>query len=92
MTPESLTEKFALIHEHWRPKVVAKLNGQEVKLAKLCGVFPWHHHEHEGEMFLVWRGRMKIEFREHMVELVCVGCSKWPRNGYLTIRAICIVS
>jgi hypothetical protein len=34
MTPESLTEKFALIHEHWRPKVVAKLNGQEVKLMK----------------------------------------------------------
>ena len=69
MTPESLTEKFALIHEHWRPKVVAKLNGQEVKLAKLCGVFPWHHHEHEDEMFLVWRGRMKIEFRNHTVEL-----------------------
>ena len=69
MTPESLTEKFALIHEHWQHKVVAKLNGQEVKLAKLCGVFPWHHHEHEDEMFLVWRGRMKIEFREHMVEL-----------------------
>jgi mannose-6-phosphate isomerase-like protein (cupin superfamily) len=69
MTPESLTEKFALIHEHWRPKVVAKLNGQEVKLAKLCGVFPWHHHEHKDEMFFVWRGRMEIESREHMVEL-----------------------
>ena len=69
MTSQSLTEKFALIHEHWRHKVVAKLNGQEVKLAKLCGVFPWHHHEHEDEMFLVWRGRMKIEFREHVVEL-----------------------
>lgn len=69
MTSQSLTEKFALIQEHWRPKVVAKLNGQEVKLVKFCGLFPWHHHEHEDEMFLVWRGRMKVEFREHSVEL-----------------------
>ena len=52
-----------------RPKVIAKLYGQKVKLAKLCGGFPWHHHEHKDEMFLVWRGRMKIEFREHMIEL-----------------------
>ena len=59
----SLNEKFAAIHEHWRPKVVAELNGQEVKLVKFCGVFPWHHHEREDEMFLVWRGEMTIEFR-----------------------------
>jgi len=34
MQKASLAEKFGLIHEHWRPKVVAQLNGQEVKLAK----------------------------------------------------------
>jgi mannose-6-phosphate isomerase-like protein (cupin superfamily) len=65
----SLDEKFAAIHEHWRPKVVAQLNGQEVKVVKCCGVFPWHHHEHEDEMFLVWRGEMTIEFRERRVVL-----------------------
>ena len=65
----SLTEKFALIHEHWRPKVVAGLNGQELKLVKFSGVFPWHHHENEDELFLVWRGQMTIEFRDHRVVL-----------------------
>ena len=60
----SLPEKFALITEHWRPKVVASLNGQELKLVKFAGVFPWHHHEAEDEMFLVWRGQMTIEFRD----------------------------
>ena len=65
----SLNEKFALIHEHWRPKVVAALNGQEVKLVKLRGVFPWHHHAQEDEMFLVWRGQMTIEFRDRSVVL-----------------------
>jgi len=65
----SLAQKFALIAEHWRPKVVAELNGQELKLVKFAGVFPWHHHENEDELFLVWRGRMRIEFRDRVVEL-----------------------
>ncbi len=69
MKKTSLDEKFALIHEHWRPKVVAQLNAQEVKLVKLKGVFPWHHHEGEDELFLVWRGQMMIEFRDHRVTL-----------------------
>jgi mannose-6-phosphate isomerase-like protein (cupin superfamily) len=69
MNKNSLEEKFALIDEHWRPKVVAQLNGQEVKLAKFSGIFPWHRHEHEDEMFLVWRGQMSIEFRDRRVDL-----------------------
>src|SRR5207302_1735943 len=69
MTKASLNEKFALIHEHWRPKIVAQLNGQELKLVKVLGVFPWHHHEHEDEMFLVWRGQMTIELRDSSVTL-----------------------
>jgi len=69
MNKASLSEKFALIHEHWRPKVVAQLNGQEVKLVKFQGGFPWHYHEQEDEMFLVWRGRIAIEFRDKRVEL-----------------------
>jgi mannose-6-phosphate isomerase-like protein (cupin superfamily) len=69
MNKASLDGKFALIHEHWRPKVVAALNGQELKLVKFAGVFPWHHHENEDELFLVWRGEMTIEFRTHKILL-----------------------
>ena len=65
----SLPEKFALFTEHWRPKVVAELNGQEVKVIKVQGTFPWHHHEHEDELFLVWRGRFRVEYRDRVVEL-----------------------
>ena len=64
MSSISLAEKFTLITEHWRPKVVASLNGQELKLVKFQGTFPWHHHEAEDELFLVWRGEMSIEFRD----------------------------
>ena len=76
----SLNEKFALIQEHWRPKVVAALNGQEVKLVKLRGVFPRHHHEQEDEMFLVWRGQMTIEFRDGRVVLNPGECCVVPRG------------
>jgi len=69
MEAASIGEKFALISEHWRPKVVAELNGQEVKLVKFQGEFPWHHHDHEDEMFLVWRGEMRVEFRDCVVSL-----------------------
>ena len=69
MNKASLSKKFALIREHWRPKVVAELNGQEVKLVKFAGTFPWHHHKLEDELFLVWRGQMTIEFRDRRVTL-----------------------
>ena len=65
----SVAGKFALIQEHWRPKIVAELNGQELKLVKFQGIFPWHQHQDQDEMFLVWRGSMKIEFRDRLVEL-----------------------
>ena len=69
MEKVNLTEKFALISEHWRPKVVGELNGQEVKLVKFQGEFPWHHHEREDEMFLAVKGNFRIEFRDKTVEL-----------------------
>lgn len=69
MEKVNLAEKFALINEHWRPKVVGELNGQEVKLVKFQGAFPWHHHEREDEMFMALRGNFRIEFRDKTVEL-----------------------
>ena len=64
-----LAEKFGRIDEHWRPKVAAELNGQEVKLVKLAGTFPWHTHDTVDELFLVWRGHMAVETRERRFEL-----------------------
>lgn len=69
MNKVNLGEKFAQISEHWRPKVVGELNGQEVKLAKFAGPFVWHHHEHEDELFLGVQGRFRVEFRDHTVEV-----------------------
>ena len=65
----SLADAFARFSDHWSPKIVGELNGQQVKLAKFQGPFVWHHHEHEDELFLVVRGAFTMEFRDRGVEL-----------------------
>ncbi len=64
-----LADRFAELHEHWRPRVVGLFNGQHVKLVKFFGEFVWHHHDDEDELFLGVRGRFRVEFRTHVVEI-----------------------
>jgi mannose-6-phosphate isomerase-like protein (cupin superfamily) len=63
----NIEEKLALFDERWKPKIVGELNGQYVKLVKFIGEFVWHHHDDEDELFLVVRGRFRMEFRERSV-------------------------
>jgi mannose-6-phosphate isomerase-like protein (cupin superfamily) len=65
----NLAEKFAKFSTHWDPKIVADLNGQQVKLAKFQGAFDWHQHDHEDELFWVVKGSFVMEFRDKNVEL-----------------------
>jgi mannose-6-phosphate isomerase-like protein (cupin superfamily) len=65
----SLADALWRVTEHWRPMIVAELNGQHVKVVKFRGEFVWHHHEHEDELFMVLRGRFRMEFRDRAVEL-----------------------
>ncbi len=69
MRKVNLQEKFALFSEHWSPKIVGDLNGQQVKLVKFQGSFVWHHHDDEDELFLVIQGRFRMEFRDRSVAL-----------------------
>jgi mannose-6-phosphate isomerase-like protein (cupin superfamily) len=72
----NVKEKFGLFTEHWSPKVVGELNGQLIKLVKFSGDFVWHSHEHEDEMFLVIRGRFRMDYREG---------SEWIETGEFVI-------
>ncbi|MNH55703.1 Cupin domain protein [compost metagenome] len=64
-----LEQKFGGFSDHWRPRVAAQLNGQDVRLVKVQGVFPWHSHPEAEEMFLVWKGRFRVEFRDRIQTL-----------------------
>lgn len=65
----NIREKFNLFTEHWSPKVIGELNGQQVRAVKLLGEFVWHSHEHEDEMFLVIRGALRMDFRDTSVQV-----------------------
>ena len=64
MEKVNLKQKLQLFQECWKPKIVGELNGQMVKLVKFQGPFVWHHHSEEDEMFLVVKGRFRMEFRD----------------------------
>jgi mannose-6-phosphate isomerase-like protein (cupin superfamily) len=64
MNKTNLREKLSLVNDHWNPRIVAELNGQYLKLVKFKGPFTWHHHDAEDEMFLVVKGRFRMEFRQ----------------------------
>jgi len=76
MDKVNLKQKFATFHDQWSPKIVGELNGQQVKLVKFQGPFTWHHHEHEDELFLVVKGRFRMEYRDRGV---------WLEEGELVI-------
>lgn len=65
----NLREKFDRFDELWSPKLVGQVNDVQVKVAKLHGDFPWHVHEGEDELFLVVKGRLRLQFRHGEVML-----------------------
>ena len=65
----NLSEKLSRFTDHWSPKIVGELNGQQVKLAKLLGEFVWHAHKEEDELFLVLEGRLVIQLRDGNIVL-----------------------
>jgi mannose-6-phosphate isomerase-like protein (cupin superfamily) len=67
MEKVNLQQKLSLFKEYWKPKIVGELNGQMVKLVKFQGEFVWHHHDHEDELFLVVKGRFRMELKDRHI-------------------------
>jgi mannose-6-phosphate isomerase-like protein (cupin superfamily) len=65
----NLAEAFGSFTEHWSPRIAGELNGQHVKLVKFRGEFVWHSHEREDELFLVVRGRFRLELRDGAIDV-----------------------
>ena len=61
--PINIIDKFSLFEDKWNPKIVGEVNGQYVKVCKFKDDFVWHNHQHEDELFIVFRGTLLIDFR-----------------------------
>lgn len=60
----NLAAMFGRFDDQWKPKIVGEVNDSLVKLVKFRGEFVWHHHDVEDEMFLVVKGRMRMQLRD----------------------------
>ena len=69
MEKVNLAEKLSSFHDHYKPRIVGELNGQQVKLVKFQGEFVWHHHEQEDELFYVVRGSFEMQLRDKTITL-----------------------
>ena len=66
MTIESINiaEKYSLFTETWSPRIIGDLNENYIKIARLKDDFVWHSHEHEDELFVVYKGTLFMDFRD----------------------------
>jgi mannose-6-phosphate isomerase-like protein (cupin superfamily) len=72
---------FSRFAETFSPKIVADLNGQQVKLVRAEGdKVPWHTHEKEDEMFLVLEGVLNVMWTESQTELNALEFIVIPRG------------
>jgi len=69
LTPVGIESQFEQLTEYWSPRVIGRVNDQYVKIAKLKGEFVWHAHDGEDELFLVVRGRLRIQLEDGEVRL-----------------------
>lgn len=58
----NISDKFNMFQDHWNPRVIGSLNGQDVKIAKVKGEFVWHNHKDEDELFYIIKGSLDIHF------------------------------
>lgn len=58
--PVDINAVLAELSDPWQPRDLAIANGAVLRVARLHGEFPWHHHE-EDELFLCWDGAFSIE-------------------------------
>lgn len=78
--PVNLLAALGGVTEHWFPRVVATLNGQYLKVARVQGEFVWHQHAGEDELFLILKGSLRMQFEEGDVVLGEGDCLVVPRG------------
>jgi mannose-6-phosphate isomerase-like protein (cupin superfamily) len=64
MQPVNLTEALASFDDVYSPRIVARVNDYDVRIAHTLGEHVWHVHEHTDEFFLVLDGRFDVAIRD----------------------------
>jgi mannose-6-phosphate isomerase-like protein (cupin superfamily) len=63
--PVNLDQALAGFTEIYSPRIVARVNDYDVKIAHADGDYVWHVHENTDEFFLVLAGRFDVSIRDY---------------------------
>lgn len=66
-TVVDIASSFAAFDEVWAPKIVARYNGNEVRLVRTEGEWVWHRHDDTDELFIILEGEFEMAFRDRVV-------------------------
>lgn len=61
---------LATFEDRWNPRILARVNDFDVRLAKVEGAFVWHSHPDTDELFIVLDGRLDLHLRQSGTESV----------------------
>ena len=68
------------LSEFWSPRIIAELDDNFVKIARLKGTLSWHSHDDEDELFYILQGSMQIEYENEMIDLATGDLHIVPRG------------
>lgn len=64
MNKISLDKMAALIHDYFTPLDIFHVDDMLVRLVKIKGKYHWHKHSGQDELFLVLKGKLKLNFKD----------------------------
>jgi mannose-6-phosphate isomerase-like protein (cupin superfamily) len=62
--PVNLTKALASFTDNYSPRIVARVNDYDVRVAHALGDHVWHVHDDTDEFFLVLDGRFDVSLRD----------------------------
>jgi mannose-6-phosphate isomerase-like protein (cupin superfamily) len=64
LRPVNVTAALATFDDIYSPRIVARMNDYDVRIAHTLGDHVWHVHEHTDEFFLVLDGEFDVALRD----------------------------
>ena len=70
----NLSEQLEGVKDYFSPKIIAEVNDQYVKIAKIKGEeVPWHTHDNEDELFYILEGTLLMEIENEAKRTMSTG-------------------
>lgn len=69
MDKRSIEKMINLIDDYWTPLEIFRVNDTVVRLVKIKGKYHWHKHTNQDELFIVLKGKLKINFKNRQIIL-----------------------